>query len=206
MNPIYQRSHFLTSAHELAQLPPDDGLEVAFAGRSNSGKSSAINVIARQKNLARTSKTPGRTQAINVFQVCDGRFLVDLPGYGYAKVPEVIRRHWQRTLPAYLGKRHSLAGLMLIMDIRHPLTAFDQQMLIWCRERRLPIHILLTKADKISRGQAAGTLQTVLRELRARHPGCTAQTFSALRQAGVDEAHARLDTWLELGEKETGTE
>jgi GTP-binding protein len=198
MNPIYQRAQFLMSAPSLAELPADLGREVAFAGRSNAGKSSALNTITAQKSLARTSKTPGRTQHINVFPLDPERTLIDLPGYGFAKVPEAIRKHWQQALPEYLSRRPGLQGLMLIMDIRHPLTEFDRQMLDWCREIGLPVHILLTKADKLSRGPAQSTLLAVRRELAERYPQVTAQLFSSLKRQGVDEAHAQLDAWLGL--------
>lgn len=198
VNPIYHQARFLTSAHRVNQLPPEGGLEVAFAGRSNAGKSSAINAITRQRNLARTSKTPGRTQLINVFPVTDHHALVDLPGYGYAKVPDSVRRHWQAELPAYLNGRRALRGLVIVMDVRHPLKEYDLQMLTWCQEAGVPAHVLLTKADKLKRGAAANALQTVRKHLRAHFPGATAQLFSAQNGQGVDEAHAMLDEWLGL--------
>ncbi len=200
MNPLYQQARFLKSVNHLDQLPPDTGLEVAFAGRSNAGKSSALNTITGQKSLARTSKTPGRTQLINLFPVSDSMALVDLPGYGYAKVPEKIRTHWQRTLPAYLAERKALRGVMLIMDIRHPLKEFDCQMLEWTTSGGLPIHVLLSKADKLKRGAASQVLLAVRRELEDRFPGASAQLFSAPARIGVDEAHAVLDHWFGLVE------
>ena len=145
MNPLYHRARYLTSAPRLRDAPPDNGHEVAFAGRSNAGKSSAINAITRQKNLARTSKTPGRTQLLNFFELDTGRRLVDLPGYGYAKVPEAVQRQWGDAMAEYVNQRHSLRGLFLLMDIRHPLTEVDLQMLAWCRHRRMPAHIALTR-------------------------------------------------------------
>ncbi len=200
MNPLYHQARFLKSANRLDQLPPDTGLEVAFAGRSNAGKSSALNAITGQKSLARTSKTPGRTQLINLFPVNEAMALVDLPGYGYAKVPEKIRAHWQQVLPAYLAKRRALRGVMLIMDIRHPLKDFDRQMLAWTRDAGLPVHVLLSKADKLKRGAAMQALLSVRNELERDFPGATVQLFSAQNRLGVDEAHAVLDHWFGVKE------
>ncbi len=199
MNPLYRRAHFLLSAPDSRQLPPDTGREVAFAGRSNSGKSSALNAITGQGSLARTSKTPGRTQAINVFPLDDELRLVDLPGYGYAKVPESVREHWRRALPRYLETRRSLRGLMLVMDVRHPLTEFDRQMLAWCGAAGLPVHVLLTKSDKLGRGRGLDALRSTRAALEAQFPGASAQLFSATKAMGIDEAHARLDEWLGVG-------
>lgn len=198
VNPFRQVS-FLTSANQLSQLPPDEGLEVAFAGRSNAGKSSALNALTDQRSLARTSKTPGRTQLINFFVLDEQRRLVDLPGYGYAKVPEAVKRHWQQVLADYLQVRHCLRGLVLLMDIRHPLKDFDRQMLDWCNHRRMPVHILLTKADKLKRGPAGNTLQQVRKTLKADYPLATVQLFSSLDKQGVEEAREKLAEWLELG-------
>ncbi|HXH01795.1 MAG TPA: ribosome biogenesis GTP-binding protein YihA/YsxC [Candidatus Competibacteraceae bacterium] len=196
MHNRYQHTRFLASAHELRQLPPDHGIEIAFAGRSNAGKSSALNTLTGQRALARISKTPGRTQLINVFHVAEGRHLVDLPGYGYAKVPDAIRLHWHRLLERYFRERHALAGLMLLMDVRHPLTALDRQMLDWCRHRALPCHVLLTKADKLGRGQASATLLTVRKALAQDYPQTSVQLFSSLNRLGLEEAQARLDEWF----------
>ncbi|KAB7623943.1 ribosome biogenesis GTP-binding protein YihA/YsxC [Alkalilimnicola sp. S0819] len=196
MTNYYQRAEFQLSAPSLAELPPDQGREVAFAGRSNAGKSSALNTITNRRALARTSKTPGRTQAINVFRLDEARALVDLPGYGYAKVPEAIKRHWQAALPEYLAQRQALVGLMLIMDVRHPLTDYDRQMLEWCHHAGLAVHILLTKADKLKRGPATATLHQVRKQLQAEFPNTTAQLFSSLKRDGVEEARAQLDRWL----------
>ena len=161
MSELYRSAHYTVSATQLSQLPPDSGFEVAFAGRSNAGKSSAINTITGIKALARISKTPGRTQMINFFHLDDERAMVDLPGYGYAKVPEKMKLKWQATLSKYLETRQSLRGLMLMMDIRHPLKNFDLQMLDWAKQAELPIHILLTKSDKLGRGAGGNTLQQV---------------------------------------------
>jgi len=192
-----QRASFLTSATRTADCPPDRGREVAFAGRSNAGKSSAMNALAQQGALARTSKTPGRTQLINFFAVDNDRRLVDLPGYGYAKVSSSIRERWQEGLEDYLEHREALTGLVLVMDIRHPLTDFDSMMLEWCMTRGLPAHCLLTKADKLSRGAAANALQAVRRQA-TRWPGTTAQTFSATAKTGLDEAWQKIGEWLDI--------
>ncbi|MCW9089139.1 MAG: ribosome biogenesis GTP-binding protein YihA/YsxC [Gammaproteobacteria bacterium] len=192
----FKQACFLTSANALNQLPADGGAEVAFAGRSNAGKSSALNVITEQRNLARTSKTPGRTQLINFFELDETHRLVDLPGYGYAKVPERIKRHWQQVLSDYLATRQCLRGLVLLVDIRHPLKEFDRQMLDWCQHQQMPVHILLTKADKLKRGPASNTLQAVRKELKTSYPLASAQLFSALNRQGVDEARAKLAGWL----------
>ncbi|WP_455199568.1 ribosome biogenesis GTP-binding protein YihA/YsxC [Kaarinaea lacus] len=187
------------SAAKLSQLPADEGLEVAFAGRSNAGKSSAINRITGQKSLARTSKTPGRTQLINFFSLDEMRRLVDLPGYGYAKVSEDIKRRWQQTMEQYLANRRCLRGLVLLMDVRHPLKEIDQQLLSWCWHVGMPVHILLTKADKLKRGQAQNTLLKIRREIDSHGPeGLTSvQLFSALKGTGLDEVYRVLDRWLE---------
>ena len=198
MTPYYRRARFLTSASRLDQAPPDAGMEVAFAGRSNSGKSSALNALCQQRSLARTSKTPGRTQLLNFFELDGMRRLVDLPGYGYAKVPEATKRRWQHALEAYLIDRRCLRGLILLMDCRHPLKEFDWTMLEWNAHHGLPAHILLTKADKLKRGAAANALRQVRRELTALTGEASVQLFSALKRQGIDEAHAVLDRWLEI--------
>ncbi|PVV09429.1 MAG: YihA family ribosome biogenesis GTP-binding protein [gamma proteobacterium symbiont of Ctena orbiculata] len=202
MNPYYHRAEFLKSAASLSQAPPDSGFEVAFAGRSNAGKSSALNTLCNQKSLARTSKTPGRTQLLNFFSLDEERRLVDLPGYGYAKVAESIKRKWQETLADYIEQRQCLLGLVLLMDIRHPLTDFDLQMLQWNTHHGLPTHILLTKADKLKTGAAKNTLLKVQKSLSDR-PEITVQRFSALKKQGIDECHRVLDLWFEL-EAQTG--
>lgn len=186
---------YLKSVHELRQLPPDGGLEVAIAGRSNAGKSSAINAITDQTGLARTSKTPGRTQQLVYFEVARDRYLVDLPGYGYAKVPQALREHWQKLLDEFFRSRHALRGLLVVMDVRHPLRDFDRQMLDWGLARQLPCHCLLTKADKLPRGQQARALQEVRRALGE---VVGVQLFSSTSLQGVDEARAVLAQWLEL--------
>lgn len=193
----YQQARFLTSVPEAHLAPDDVGAEVAFAGRSNAGKSSALNAITGQRALARTSKTPGRTQQINFFGLDADRRLVDLPGYGFAKVPLAMKNQWQRNLAHYLESRRSLRGLILLMDCRHPLTDYDRQMLRWSAAAGLPTHILLTKADKLKRGPASNTLLSVRKALPALHPDATVQLFSALKKTGIDEARRVLDQWLQ---------
>ena len=156
--PLLQKAKFLTSANHINELPEDDGLEIAFAGRSNAGKSSAINSLSRQNRLAYVSKQPGRTQLVNFFEIEERKYLVDLPGYGYAKVPESMRKHWQKTLPTYLQQRQSLVGLVIVMDIRNPMTSLDINMLDWFAPRQKPIHVLLTKCDKLSKDKQNKTL------------------------------------------------
>jgi GTP-binding protein len=199
MNPLYHQARFLLSALQLKDAPQDQGFEVAFAGRSNAGKSSAINIIVGQKSLARTSKTPGRTQMLNFFTLDEQRRLVDLPGYGYAKVPEGMQKNWSKAMEIYLKDRQCLRGVFLVMDIRHPLTDFDWQMIQWCRHCRLPLHIALTKADKLSRGAAKGTLLKVQAQLKreAADMAITLQLFSTLDRVGIEEAHTALDHWLD---------
>ncbi len=196
MNPLYRQAEFLTSAAKLTQTPADEGYEVAFAGRSNAGKSSAINTLCDQKSLARTSKTPGRTQLLNFFALDEQRRIVDLPGYGYAKVAEGIKRDWQGALADYLEQRECLRGLMLMMDIRHPLKDYDRQMLDWANHISLSVHVLLTKSDKLKRGPASSTVLKVRAELHKLDPAFTVQAFSALKRTGVDQAHAKLDEWF----------
>ena len=194
---FFRRARFLTSAARLDQAPPDVGYEVAFAGRSNAGKSSAINALCDQRSLARTSKTPGRTQLLNFFELDEVRRLVDLPGYGYAKVSEQKKRDWQGNLTNYLEQRRSLRGLVLMMDVRHPLKNFDRQLLEWAKQIDLPIHILLTKFDKLNRGQATKTLREVRQELADLSPMFSAQLFSSLKRDGLDTAYLKLAEWLE---------
>lgn len=190
---VYPHIEFITSANRSSQFVADQGKEVAFAGRSNAGKSSAINTITARRGLARTSKTPGRTQLVNFFEIEPGQRLVDLPGYGFAKVPEAMRRHWRALMEAYFEGRESLAGLFVVMDCRRPLRDFDLQMLSWAEYKQCPAHVLLTKADKLSRGKASAALHATRRELA---DNITVQLFSALKHTGVDEARAQLDEML----------
>lgn len=176
-------------------------MDVAFAGRSNAGKSSAINTLCDQKALARTSKTPGRTQLINFFSLDETRCLVDLPGYGYAKVPEKIRREWQQLMETYLGKREQLRGLVIIMDIRHPLKDYDLKMLEWCEYMNTPAHILLTKSDKLKRGPASNQMLSVKKEIKQAGFDATVQMFSALNKSGLEELIKVMNGWFELTEE-----
>lgn len=195
MSVPYQKAYFLLSVADVKQLPPDIGIEVAIVGRSNAGKSSVLNCLTQSKALARVSKTPGRTQHINIFVIDDQRRLADLPGYGYAKAPLHARQKWQQTIDAYLGMRESLVGLILVMDIRHPLKPTDLQLLDYCAYYQLPVHILLNKADKLSKGAASKTMQAVKSVLTGYHNSVNLQTFSALRGAGLAELRAILDKW-----------
>jgi GTP-binding protein len=206
MNPIYHQATFLSSASSIQNAPTDEGLEVAFAGRSNAGKSSAINMLTRQKGLARTSKTPGRTQLLNFFAIKPQQRFVDLPGYGFAKVPLAVKKEWHAMMELYLAKRTSLCGIVLVMDIRHPLTEFDWQMLEWCKARALPAHILLTKADKLTYGVAKTALLTVQKELQSSDINVTLQLFSSLKKTGMDEAHAAIDQLFNVITQQDGAE
>ncbi len=205
-NPL-ARARYLLAAHTRGQLPPDGGFEVAFAGRSNAGKSTALNALCRQNALARVSKTPGRTQQLVFFDVSapgneapnEQRYLVDLPGYGYAKVPKDLQAHWQAFLAGYFQNRFALRGLVVVMDIRHPLKDYDRQMLGYAVERGLPAHALLTKADKLGRGAAGNTLQAVRRELSNAYGDTVGvQVFSGESKLGVDEAREVVTRWLGL--------
>ncbi len=184
------------SAARLNQCPADEGWEVAFAGRSNAGKSSAINSLTGNRKLARTSRTPGRTQLINFFTLSDTQRLVDLPGYGYAKVPRKTKEAWNRQLEAYLSRRQSLRGLVLLMDVRHPLQPFDEQLIAWASAAAMPIHILLTKADKLSRGAGKQTLMKTRGQLSYLGDLVNAQLFSSLKHEGHAELIEVLDRWL----------
>jgi GTP-binding protein len=195
----YPDARFLSSANAVSQFVPDDGAEVAVAGRSNAGKSSAINVIVNRRQFARTSKIPGRTQLVNFFELAPGRRLVDLPGYGFARVAQDVRQHWSDLLTAYFEARRSLRGLILVVDIRRRLTDFDRQMLDFAAAVDLPVHVLLTKSDKLKRGQASAALLDVRKALGER---ASVQTFSALERHGEDEARAVLDAFL--GRADTG--
>jgi GTP-binding protein len=193
-NYIYKQTQFLCSAGQPSQFPPDIGREVAFAGRSNSGKSSVINAITGRHKLAKVSKTPGRTRLLNFFSLSANQRLVDLPGYGYARVPAAMQHDWQRLTSAYITRRKSLRGLFLVTDIRRLLTEFDVQLLEWAADRHIPIHILLNKCDKLSRSASRQALADVT--AHTHRQTVTAQLFSAREKAGLVEVYARLDEWL----------
>jgi GTP-binding protein len=193
---LFQNATYLASAHHLQDLPPPGEPEVAFAGRSNAGKSSAINALANRTRLAFVSKTPGRTQQINFFQLAGGGLLVDLPGYGYARVPDALRSHWENILSEFLQTRRSLCGLVLVMDARHPLTERDELMLGWFRPTGRPVHVLLTKADKLNRREQALTLEKVRARLATLGGLTTAQLFSSPDRSGLEEAEAVIAGWL----------
>ena len=196
---IFRSAHFIKSAEKLSQCPVDQGLEVAFAGRSNAGKSTALNTLADQKKLARTSKTPGRTQLINCFGLnVEDRRLIDLPGYGFAKVPVAMKMKWQAHMQDYLMNRRSLAGVVLVMDIRHPLKEFDHMMLDWAKSNKMQVHVILTKSDKLKRGPAKSTKLQVQKALKDLEVIGTVQTFSGLNGDGIDELRLKLSTWLSL--------
>ncbi|KLU14864.1 MULTISPECIES: ribosome biogenesis GTP-binding protein YihA/YsxC [Xenorhabdus] len=192
----YHMTHFITSAPDIRHLPQDVGIEVAFAGRSNAGKSSALNALTRQKSLARTSKTPGRTQLINLFEVEEGVRLVDLPGYGYAEVPEEMKRKWQKALGEYLQKREYLQGLVVLMDIRHPLKDLDRQMIEWAVVMQVPVMVLLTKADKLASGARKSQLAKVRQELASLEGDIQIEYFSALKKIGIDKLEQKLNQWF----------
>jgi GTP-binding protein len=198
VNSIYFQASFITSAAKLSQSPEDSGYEIAFAGRSNAGKSSAINTLCQQTALARTSRTPGRTQLLNFFRIDDQRRLVDLPGYGYAAVAQDIKADWQGALADYLEKRECLRGVILMMDSRHPLKDYDIQMLEWANHIEIPVHVLLTKVDKLNRKEQAISLERVDAALKEFSLDFSVQLFSSLKRWGVDEAHEKLDQWFEL--------
>jgi len=192
----FNTASYSISATTLEQCPPDTALEVAFVGRSNAGKSSAINALTGQHKLARTSKTPGRTQLLNFFTLGDNRYLVDLPGFGYAKVPPAMKRKWQQQLERYLRLRKSLKGLVLLMDIRHPFKDSDETMVAWCLDAKLPLHILLTKSDKLKHGAARGALLQARRQMANHADLVSIQLFSSVTGEGVDELRMKLSTWL----------
>jgi GTP-binding protein len=194
----FEKCTFQVSAARYAQCPADEGREVAFAGRSNAGKSSAINALTRNRKMAKTSKTPGRTQLFNFFELGDGKRLVDLPGYGFAKVPEAVKRQWHQQIDRYLRERQSLAGLILVTDIRHPLNEFDRTLLAWASTCELPLHILLTKADKLKAAAVRQQLQRVDEKLQEYHNPITLQAFSAMKRNGVDELAETLQQWLNM--------
>ncbi|ABX77710.1 ribosome biogenesis GTP-binding protein YihA/YsxC [Coxiella burnetii] len=194
--PAYQEAKYLTSAAEFDQLPPDQGAEIAFIGRSNAGKSSALNIITGIKGLARTSKTPGRTQMINFFALNEHERLVDLPGYGYAKVPRMVQKRWEELVDSYLKNRRCLKGLVVVMDIRHPLKEMDEDVIEWAVNYDIPIHILLTKSDKLSQNAAKKTLGEVQTAISAYGEKLTLQLFSSHDRTGLDEVKAVLSQWF----------
>lgn len=197
----FSQAKFLTSAPDISHLEPFDGGEVAFAGRSNAGKSSALNKLTRQKALARTSKTPGRTQLINLFELDESRRLVDLPGYGYAKVPLQMKQKWQKSLGEYLQKRECLKGLVVLMDIRHPLKDLDQDLVYWAVSANLPVLVLLTKADKLKAGKRKSQLLMVREACIAFNGDVTVHVFSSLNGLGIPETEKHVSIWLNIDTK-----
>ena len=193
---LFREARFIASAHEVHELSPDEGTEVAFAGRSNAGKSSAINAITQRKKLAFVSKTPGRTQTINFFDCGQSRRLVDLPGYGYAAVSKTERAHWGQLLNAYLTSRASLKGLVIIVDSRHPLTPLDEQLLAWHAPSNQPVLVLLTKSDKLGRQEALGALRTATARLPQLHPQASAVLFSSMEETGQRHTRGLIQGWL----------
>lgn len=201
-NRYYRQAKFLISAAKQKQFPADNSIEVAFAGRSNAGKSSAINALCDHKSLAKISKTPGRTRLVNFFSIDEQRRLVDLPGYGYAKVPIPVKQEWEQLMEQYLQRSSNLRGLIIIMDIRHPLKEFDIQMLDWCNHFDLPAHLLLTKADKLKKGPAQSTLLQIRRQLKNEGYDASVQIFSALKKTGLDELVHKVNGWMDLAQEE----
>ena len=197
MTSLLRQAVFLQSAEKLNQLPTESIAEVAFTGRSNAGKSSALNILTGKRRLAHVSKTPGRTRLINFFQVAHAAFLVDLPGYGYAQVPGEMKKHWARLLTGYLGSRPQICGLVAVMDARHPMTPLDIQLLDWFKVTGKPVHVLLTKADKLSKSQAATQLAIVETVLRKDYEGYTAQLFSSTSKLGLKQAEAVINEWFQ---------
>lgn len=192
----YQNTHFITSAPDIRHLPEDEGIEIAFAGRSNAGKSSSLNRLTNQKGLAKTSKTPGRTQLINLFKVQDGCHIVDLPGYGFAQVPLEMKKKWQKSLGEYLQKRTSLKGVVVLMDIRHPMKDLDQQLIYWAIDSGIPVQVLLTKADKLKSGARKAQVLKI-REMALGFGGTVqVDPFSTLKGIGVDVLRNKLDQWF----------
>ncbi|WP_414829168.1 ribosome biogenesis GTP-binding protein YihA/YsxC [Alteromonas sp. H39] len=196
----FTKAKFLMSAPDIGHLKQDGGIEVAFAGRSNAGKSSALNTLTRQKNLARTSKTPGRTQMINIFELDDHRRLVDLPGYGFAQVPLAMKKKWQKSLGEYLQKREQLRGLVVMMDIRHPFKDLDQELIHWAVSAELPVLALLTKSDKLKSGKRKAQLLMAREAAMAFCGDVTVNTFSSLNKQGLPELEQVLTMWLDLKE------
>lgn len=203
---LFSQATFYTTVNHIKDLPLHGGKEVAFVGRSNAGKSSAINTLANHVRLAYTSKTPGRTQHLNYFSLSPDKFLVDLPGYGYAKVPPDVQKHWEALLGQYLQTRDELCGLVVIMDSRHPLTALDEAMLEWFAPTGKPVHILLTKSDKLSRQQATLTLSRVKSHLAEHFPQSSVQLFSSLKKIGTEEAEKVIAGWFSTENDESGAE
>ncbi len=192
----YQNTHFITSAPDIRHMPADEGIEIAFAGRSNAGKSSALNRLTNQRSLAKTSKTPGRTQLINLFKVDENCHIVDLPGYGFAQVPLEMKKKWQKSLGEYLQKRECLKGLVVLMDIRHPMKDLDQQMIYWAVDSGIPVQVLLTKADKLKSGARKATLLKIRESSIGFGGDVQVDVFSSLKGIGVDQLRAKLDTWF----------
>ncbi|WP_428771936.1 ribosome biogenesis GTP-binding protein YihA/YsxC [Vibrio sp.] len=192
----YQNTHFITSAPDIRHLPEDEGIEIAFAGRSNAGKSSSLNRLTNQKNLAKTSKTPGRTQLINLFKVTDGCHIVDLPGYGFAQVPLEMKKKWQKSLGEYLQQRRCLKGLVVLMDIRHPMKDLDQQLIFWAVDCDIPVQVLLTKADKLKQGARKAQVLKIREAAMAFGGDVKVDAFSSLKGIGVDVLRNRLDAWF----------
>ena len=192
----YQNTHFITSAPDIRHLPEDEGIEVAFAGRSNAGKSSALNRLTNQKSLAKTSKTPGRTQLINLFKVDENCHIVDLPGYGFAQVPLELKKKWQKSLGEYLQRRDCLKGLVVLMDIRHPMKDLDQQLIYWAVESGIPVQVLLTKADKLKSGARKAQLLSVRESALGFGGYVSVDVFSSLKGIGVDQLRRKLDEWF----------
>jgi GTP-binding protein len=192
----YQNTHFITSAPDIRHLPEDEGIEIAFAGRSNAGKSSALNRLTNQRNLAKTSKTPGRTQLINLFKVQDNCHIVDLPGYGFAQVPLEMKKKWQKSLGEYLQKRECLKGVVVLMDIRHPMKDLDQQLIFWATECNIPVQVLLTKADKLKSGARKAQLLKIRQDAVGFGGDVSVDVFSSLKGIGVDQLRKKLDSWF----------
>lgn len=197
MSNLFSHCQYLISAYKTSQLPDDTGMEIAFAGRSNAGKSTTINALTNTKGLAKVSKTPGRTQLFNCFEFKPNKRLVDLPGYGYAKVPMKMRKHWDKEIESYLMHRDSLIGVVIIMDIRHPMKLFDEQMITWAHHSGLHSHVLLNKADKLNNNDIKKTLMKVQQEIAQFSETTTCQTFSALRKTGSTELSQTLTPWFD---------